>query len=115
MTAGGFQVATGALRTEAARWTASGARMTALTDRMEALRFGEHGGLLERHFAPPYQALIEALVARCREADDRMGEIGQKLGQLANDYDAAEEAHARTIREAAAALASFRSGEAGGS
>jgi hypothetical protein len=115
MTTGGFQVATGAVRTEAARWTRTGARMTALTARMEALRFGSDGGPLERHFAPSYHALIEALVARCSEADDRMGEIGQTLGQLADGYDAAEEAHARAIREAAAPLASFRNGEAGGS
>jgi hypothetical protein len=115
MTAGGFQVATGALRTEAVQWTGSGARMTALTARMEALRLGGDGGPLERHFAPSYHALIEALVARCAEADDRMGEIGQTLEQLANDYDAAEESHARAIRETSAGLASFRHGEAGGS
>jgi hypothetical protein len=110
MTAGGFQVATGTLRTEAVRWTESGARMAALTARMDALRFAGDSGLLERRFTPSYHALIEALLARCSEADDRMGEIGQTLGQLANDYEAAEEAHARAIREAAAAP-----GEAGGS
>jgi hypothetical protein len=111
VTAGGFQVTTGALRTEAVRWSAAGARMTALTARLEALRFAGDYGLLERHFAPSYQALIETLVARCSEADDRMSEIGQTLGQLANEYEAAEEAHARAIREAAAAPASFRNGE----
>jgi hypothetical protein len=103
MTAGGFQVATGALRTEAVRWTESGARMTTLMTRMDALRFTGDCGLLERHFAPSYHALIETLVARCTEADDRMGEIGQTLGEIANDYDAGEEAHARAIRNAAAA------------
>ena len=46
------------------------------------------------------------------EADDRMGEIGQRLGQLAGDYEAGEEAHARAIRGAAGEV--FRSAEVGG-
>jgi hypothetical protein len=112
MTAGGFQVAPGELRTEAGRWAAAGARLTALTAKMDELRFAGDGGLLERHFTPSYHALIDSLVARCTEADDRMGEIGQTLGQLAGDYEAGEEAHARAIRDAASAEV-FRNAEAG--
>lgn len=91
----GFAVETVKLLDEARLWEEQALAMQDIGTKIDAVRFGDPG--IYALFVSGYHDLIDALVARCVEAVDRMGEIRGTLGHIANLYEATEERHAQQL------------------
>lgn len=98
----GFKIATDSLINEAQRWEEQAAKMSDAGRRADHLRFNsDEDGIYARFFMPSYRAFVDAYMARCREANDRMQEIRNTLVKIARSYEDEEEANAKRITDAA--------------
>lgn len=94
----GFKVATDALRKEADLWQAEGDRIGRTGRDADSLRFtGNDAGMLRFMFVPEYHKVVDMVVARCKEGQDRMNEIRDTLKGIAAAYDAEEAKHLQGI------------------
>jgi hypothetical protein len=87
----GFSVETGVLLREAKLWEDQALAMDEIRKKIDALRFTEVGQL--GLFIPRYHVLVDALVARSGEGRDRMNEIRDTLGFVAQLYERTEARH----------------------
>jgi uncharacterized protein YukE len=92
------RVATGALRTEAGEWDEQSNTMSAVSTRVDAMEFGRLEAGLFQLMVAPYNEVISAVEARCREAATAMTEIGTTLRTAADTYDAEDQANEHRIR-----------------
>jgi hypothetical protein len=91
-----------ALRKEGDLWGKQSPKMGQISTDGSFLRFNnEEGGLLAFMFVPSYHKAVTMIVDRCSEAEDRMTEIKDRLGQLASFCQAREERTVHSIRKAA--------------
>lgn len=84
--------ATGALRTEATQWDAQSTTLGALSTKVGDMEFGRLEAGLFQLMVGPYNDVIHAVTARCREGAVAMTEIAGTLRSVADTYDAEDKA-----------------------
>jgi hypothetical protein len=92
------KVATDALRTEAGQWDEQSSMMSAASTKVGAMEFGRLEAGLFQLMVGPYNEVISAVEARCKEAATAMTEIGTTLRTVADTYDAEDQASEHRIR-----------------
>lgn len=91
-------VATNALRTEAGEWETQSATLGALSAKVAEMEFGRLEAGLFQLMVSPYNDVIHALTARCREGAVAMTEVADTLRAVADTYDAEDKASEHRIR-----------------
>jgi excreted virulence factor EspC (type VII ESX diderm) len=91
-------VATGALRTEATVWKAQSAKLDTLSAEVDAMEFGRVEAGLFQIMVGPYNEVVRAVAARCGEGAAAMTEIAGTLTQVADVYEAEDQAGAHRIK-----------------
>ena len=95
---GEVSVATEALRTEANQWQTQSGELTALGVKVEAMEFGRVEAGLFQILVHPYNEVVQAVAARCREGGTAMTEIAGTLRSVAGTYEAEDQAGAHRIK-----------------
>src|SRR4051794_16115668 len=91
-------VATNALRAEAGEWDAQGGQLAQLSTTVADMEFGRLEAGLFQLMVGPYNDVIHAVSARCREGATAMTEIAGTLRSVADTYDAEDKAAEHRIR-----------------
>ena len=91
-------VATNALRAEAGEWLAQSAALGTESAKVAEMEFGRLEAGLFQLIVGPYNDVIDAVAARCREGATAMTEIAATLRSVADTYDAEDKASEHRIR-----------------
>jgi len=91
-------VATNALRGEAGEWDAQSATIGPVGTKVAAMEFGRLEAGLFQLMVGPYNDVIHAVAARCKEGASAMTEIANTLRSVADTYDAEDTASEHRIR-----------------
>lgn len=91
-------VATSALRTEAGEWDTQSATTGALSAKVAGMEFGRLEAGLFQMMVGPYNDVIHHVAARCTEGQTAMTEIANTLRNVADTYDAEDEASLHRIK-----------------
>lgn len=91
-------VATNALRNEATEWDTQSATLAEQSNKVADLQFGRLEAGLFQLMVGPYNDVIHAVAARCREGATAMTEIATTLRAVADTYDAEDKAAEHRIR-----------------
>ncbi|MET0415225.1 MAG: hypothetical protein ABW022_04285 [Actinoplanes sp.] len=91
-------VATNALRNEAGAWDTQGATLSRLGAKVAEMEFGRLEAGLFQLMVGPYNDVIQAVTARCREGADAMTEVAATLRDVADTYDAEDKTSEHRIR-----------------
>lgn len=94
----GFSVEASALLIEARKWEEEGMAIDAVGKRADALHFAKVG--VFGAFIPECHVLVDAIVARCTEGTQRMGENRDTLTRIAKLYEETEARHSHAIQSA---------------
>ena len=92
-------VATEALRVEATVWKDQGEKLDVLGAQVEAMEFGRVEAGLFQIMVSPYNDVVRAVTARCAEGAVAMAEMAGTLRQVADVYEAEDEAGAHRIKK----------------
>jgi len=91
-------VATNALRNEAGEWQTQSTLIGAQSSKVAEMEFGRLEAGLFQLMVAPYNDIINAVAARCREGGTAMTEIANTLRAVADTYDAEDKASEHRIR-----------------
>ncbi|MEU4564888.1 type VII secretion target [Actinoplanes sp. NPDC023936] len=91
-------VATDALRAEATVWEAQGGKLNVLSVQVETMEFGRVEAGLFQIMVSPYNEVVRAVTSRCAEGAAAMTEMASTLRQVADVYEAEDQANAHRIR-----------------
>ncbi|GGL11845.1 hypothetical protein [Mangrovihabitans endophyticus] len=91
-------VATDALRTEATEWTTQSTALDDLATHVAGMEFGRLEAGLFQLMVGPYNDVIHAVSARCREGGTAMNDIAATLRHVADTYEAEDHANAHRLR-----------------
>jgi hypothetical protein len=93
----GIDVITAALRQEAGTWDGEAAEMGKIGPKAEGLRFN-HDSVLFQMIFDACGEVIDQVIARSNEGQQRMTEVGSTLRTVADKYDEVEAANAERLR-----------------
>lgn len=91
-------VATNTLRSEAGEWDAQSATIGQVGTKVAAMEFGRLEAGLFQLMVGPYNDVIHAVAARCKEGATATTEIATTLRSVADTYDAEDRASEHRIR-----------------
>jgi hypothetical protein len=91
-------VATNALRTEAGEWDRQSGTLGQQGAKVAAMEFGRLEAGLFQMMVGPYNDVIHAVAARCREGATAMTEIAGTLRSVADTYDAEDKTAEHRVR-----------------
>src|SRR5690349_11579844 len=91
-------VATNALRNEASEWDTQSALLGTQSVKAADMEFGRLEAGLFQLMVGPYNDVIHAVAARCREGAAAMTEMADTLRGVADAYDAEDKASEHRIR-----------------
>ena len=92
-------VATSALRNEATEWETQGERLGEQGAKAAEMEFGRLEAGLFQLMVGPYNDVIQAVSARCREGAAAMADIAGTLNDVADTYDAEDRAAEHRLRD----------------
>jgi hypothetical protein len=92
-------LATDALRTEASVWDTQAHRLDGLGTQVDAMEFGRVEAGLFQIMVSPYNEVVRAVASRCAEGTAAMTEMGSTLRQVADVYEAEDQAGAHKIKD----------------
>ncbi len=92
------KVATDALRTEAGEWDRQSAALAAVAAKVAGMELGRVEAGLFQLIVSPYNQVVDAVQARCREGATAMTEVATTLRRVADTYDAEDRANEHRIR-----------------
>lgn len=91
-------VATNALRNEATEWEMLSERLGEQGAKAAEMEFGRLEAGLFQLMVGPYNDVIQAVSARCREGATAMADIADTLNDVADTYDAEDRAAKHRLR-----------------
>jgi hypothetical protein len=89
-TAAEIATATATLRTEAGVWIDQASAIAAMSSHADRLRLSRLEAGVFQIIVNAYEELVDVAVSRCKEGNQRMGEIASTLRSIADTYDAEE-------------------------
>lgn len=90
-------VATAALRTEATEWENQSTVIAAVATKVAGMELGRIEAGLFQLVVSPYNEVVYAVAARCREGQTAMTEIATTLRAVADTYEREDDSNAHRI------------------